>query len=107
MIEHLMVRSQGLRRSGAASLDCCFVARGWADAYLEVHLHPWDLAAGALIASEAGAHTTDVDGSPFSPFSGRVMVARPGVHAEVLNLIQVQGLFKGEFDGTYEQGSPL
>lgn len=47
--------AQGLRRAGAAALDLAFVAAGWLDAYWERKLKPWDVAAGALIALEAGA----------------------------------------------------
>jgi myo-inositol-1(or 4)-monophosphatase len=48
-------RVRDIRRSGAASLELCAVAAGWADAYIEHGLGRWDWAAGALIASEAGA----------------------------------------------------
>ncbi|MEY2626690.1 MAG: hypothetical protein RJB08_449, partial [Actinomycetota bacterium] len=51
-----------VRRFGAASLDLCFVACGRYDAYFEEHLFPWDTAAGALIASEAGAVVGSPDG---------------------------------------------
>ena len=101
MMERFMVNSQGLRRTGSASLDCCFVARGWFDAYVEVNLYPWDLAAGALIAAECGAVVTDVNGAPLDSFSGRIMVARPGVHGELQSLATQNGLFTGEFDGTW------
>lgn len=53
-----------IRRIGAASLDLCGVASGRLDAYFERSLKPWDHAAGALIAREAGAHVTGVDGGP-------------------------------------------
>jgi myo-inositol-1(or 4)-monophosphatase len=101
MIEHYMRNCQGLRRTGSASLDCCLVARGWADGNVEVNLYPWDLAAGALIASETGAIATDVNGSSFDLFSGRIMVGRPGVHKQMVDLAENNSLFKGEFDGTY------
>lgn len=48
-----------VRRLGSASLDLCFVACGRYDAYFEEHLFPWDLAAGALIATEAGARVEE------------------------------------------------
>src|SRR5262249_59381363 len=52
--EHLQRVAGAVRRLGAASLDLCFVAAGWLDAYWEFKLKPWDLAAGAVIATEAG-----------------------------------------------------
>jgi len=54
----VLKRAQGLRRAGAAALDLAFVAAGWLDAYWERKLKPWDVAAGALIALEAGATLT-------------------------------------------------
>ena len=56
-----------LRRMGAASTDLCSVACGRVDAYYERGLKPWDYAAGALIATEAGAMVTDLDGGRPSP----------------------------------------
>ncbi len=87
MIHAFMVRTQGLRRTGSAALDCCLCARGQVDGYVEVHLHPWDLAAGTLIARAAGAIVTDIDGKPFDLFSGRVLLARPGIHARMLEVL--------------------
>lgn len=55
LIADMITRVRDVRRSGAASLDLCAVAAGWVDAYVETGLHRWDWAAGALVASEAGA----------------------------------------------------
>ncbi len=49
---------------GAASVDLCSVACGRVDAYFEKGLQPWDHAAGALVATEAGARVGDLDGGP-------------------------------------------
>jgi myo-inositol-1(or 4)-monophosphatase len=53
-----------VRRFGSAALDLCWVACGRLDAYWEVGLNPWDLAAGSLIATEAGARCEGFDGGP-------------------------------------------
>ena len=53
---------QGIRRTGTASLDCCYVACGRFDGYFEYQLSPWDFAAGMLIVEEAGGVCADVDG---------------------------------------------
>ncbi len=50
----MLMECRDFRRNGAASLDCCWVAAGRVDAYFET-VAPWDIAAGALIATEAGA----------------------------------------------------
>jgi myo-inositol-1(or 4)-monophosphatase len=54
--------SQGVRRLGSAALDLCYVAAGRFDGYWEIVLKPWDAAAGGLIAREAGATVTTLDG---------------------------------------------
>ncbi|MFH0783969.1 MAG: inositol monophosphatase family protein [Pseudomonadota bacterium] len=81
--------SQGVRRLGSAALDLCYVAAGRFDGYWELSLKPWDLAAGALIALEAGATVTAVDGggecmSP--PYS--VLAAVPEIHGKMLLTLQ-------------------
>lgn len=55
-----------IRRLGAAALDLCLVAAGRLDGYYESGLQPWDLAAGSLIAREAGARVGDLDGGAAS-----------------------------------------
>lgn len=51
-----------IRRCGAAALDMCHVASGRVDAYYEHSVKPWDVTAGTIIASEAGARVTALDG---------------------------------------------
>lgn len=53
-----------IRRTGGAAVDLCCVATGWTDGYFERDLHEWDLAAGGLIAREAGAVVTGRNGGP-------------------------------------------
>ena len=74
-----------IRRMGAASLDLCAVAHGRADAYYERGLNPWDLAAGCLVAQEAGALVTDLDGN--FPGADFVIAAAPGVHEALRQLL--------------------
>ena len=62
----LVPRIRDVRRMGAASVDLCSVACGRVDAYYERGLQPWDHAAGALVAAEAGALLGDLDGGPVS-----------------------------------------
>ncbi|NDC26515.1 MAG: inositol monophosphatase, partial [Actinobacteria bacterium] len=66
-----------IRRFGAASIDMCYVACGRLDAYFEENLHPWDIAAGALIAREAGCRLGDFRGGPLRP--AEALVATPAV----------------------------
>ena len=62
----ILPRVRDIRRAGAASLDLCWVACGRLDGYYETGLSPWDMAAGNLIAREAGAETSDFSGGPLS-----------------------------------------
>ena len=66
-----------IRRMGAAAVDLCSVALGRVDAYYELGLSPWDLAAGSVIATEAGARVADLDGGPVVA-GGHVLAAHPG-----------------------------
>jgi myo-inositol-1(or 4)-monophosphatase len=74
-----------IRRQGAAALDLCSVACGRLDAYYERGLAPWDLAAGGLIATEAGAVVTDLDGQ--GPVGGSVVAATPGIAVALRDLL--------------------
>ena len=77
----------GVRRLGAASLDFCLVADSTLIGYYEMQLKPWDMAAGLIIAEEAGAEITDFNGEPIDLFTSHgVVVANPKVHKELLPL---------------------
>ena len=68
-------RAQAVRRVGSAALDLCWTAAGVFDGFWEFRLGPWDVAAGALIAREAGATVTDFKGRPVDLSKGEVLVA--------------------------------
>ena len=72
----VLPRVRDIRRLGAAAVDLCSVACGRVDAYYEWGLAPWDYAAGALVAREAGARVAQLDGGPLAP-DGRVVAAHP------------------------------
>ncbi|MGQ0617412.1 MAG: inositol monophosphatase family protein [Acidimicrobiia bacterium] len=78
-----------VRRMGAASVDLCSVACGRVDAYYEHGLGPWDLAAGALIASEAGARVGDLAGGPVD--GTFVLAAPPGLFEPLRDLLAQMG----------------
>ncbi len=81
-------RAQALRRVGSASIDLCFTAAGIYDGFWEYHLGPWDIAAAALIAEEAGAKVTDWKGKPVDLFKGEILVANPRIHAAMRKVIE-------------------
>ncbi len=74
-----------IRRGGSAALDLCYVACGRVDAYYEDNLNSWDIAAGDLIAREAGATSTAFDGGPTT--AADLVVAAPGIHSQLRALI--------------------
>ena len=78
----------GIRRDGSAAVDCCHVACGRADAFWEFGLRPWDTSAGMLIAREAGAIISALDGSPWSPGVPDVLVAAPRLYPVILEAIR-------------------
>ena len=77
--------SQGVRRLGSAALDLCYVAAGRFDGFWEMALNPWDVAAGGLIAEEAGARVTSVAGdADYLSAPQSVIACTPGIHARML-----------------------
>jgi myo-inositol-1(or 4)-monophosphatase len=82
---------QSVRQMGCAAQDLCYVAAGRFDGYWELRLCSWDLAAGALIAEEAGAVVTKVDGNPEwlkPPYS--MLAANPTLHPQMLKVLQAK-----------------
>jgi len=80
--------TQGVRRLGSAALDLCYVAAGRFDGYWELSLKPWDVAAGGLIAAEAGAVVTNLVGQAdyLSPPCS-LLAAPPGMYAKMLEIL--------------------
>jgi myo-inositol-1(or 4)-monophosphatase len=89
VLVEVLPRVRDIRRFGAAAVDLCSVACGRVDAYYERGLAPWDLAAGELIASEAGAVVTGFDGGP--PADGAVVAAAPGIAGDLRELLDSAG----------------
>ncbi|OUZ08357.1 inositol monophosphatase [Aeromicrobium sp. PE09-221] len=88
-IARLLPRIRDIRRIGSAALDLVAVAAGELDAYAEQGLNPWDLAAGGLIAAEAGLVVGGLEG----PAGKRLtMVARPDIWEEYSELVRTCGL---------------
>ena len=83
---HLALHTQGVRRLGSAALDLCYVACGRFDGFWELSLKAWDVAAGALIALEAGAVVTDMAGKPdFMAAPQSALTANPQLYSLLLH----------------------
>jgi myo-inositol-1(or 4)-monophosphatase len=74
-----------IRRAGAAAIDLCFVACGRIDAYFEENLHQWDIAAGILIAHEAGCRSGDFSGN--APRPAEILTSAPAIFDQLSQLI--------------------
>jgi myo-inositol-1(or 4)-monophosphatase len=85
-IEKLAGQCAGIRRAGAASLDLAYVAAGRLDAFWEIGLSPWDMAAGALLIREAGGLVSDIDSSENFLESGNIVAGNPKCFKAVLQV---------------------
>ncbi len=88
IFKELSQKCAGIRRPGAASLDLAYVAAGRLDAFWEFGLAPWDMAAGALLISEAGGLITDLNGGSEYLDTGNVVAGSPKVFLPLLQLVQ-------------------
>lgn len=76
--------TQGVRRFGSAALDGCYVAAGRFDGFWELSLKPWDVAAAGLIAVEAGARVTAIDGgADYISEPQSVIISAPGIYDQM------------------------
>lgn len=85
VVARLLPRIRDIRRMGAASVDLCSLACGRVDGYFERGLNRWDVAAGGLIATEAGAILGSIEGGPPEPRS--MVGGAPGVFEELRSLV--------------------
>jgi myo-inositol-1(or 4)-monophosphatase len=82
--EALAPRVQRIRMLGSAAIDLCWVASGQLDGCVFLSNHPWDVAAGVVIASEAGARIADDQGNKHGFRAGSLIAAAPGIAEELL-----------------------
>ncbi len=84
IFKDLFKASSGIRRAGSASLDLAYVACGRADAFFEMSLSPWDMAAGAVLVLEAGGGVADFAGGEDYIATGNILAGHPEVIAQML-----------------------
>jgi myo-inositol-1(or 4)-monophosphatase len=80
--------SKGVRRAGSAALDLAYTAASVFDGFFEMHLAPWDVAAGALLVTEAGGVVTDFSGGQRWLDRGNIVGASAGVHRELMIIME-------------------
>src|SRR5574343_233068 len=88
IFKELAEKTAGQRRPGAASLDLAYVTCGRYDAFWEFGLAPWDMAAGALLISEAGGLVSDLRGDGNYLETGNVIAGTPKVFGPLLKLVE-------------------
>lgn len=83
-----MRSTSGVRRAGAAAIDLADVATGRFEAFWELSLAPWDVAAGVLLVREAGGVVTDLDGRDATGLAhGPIVAGSPSMHAWLLETV--------------------
>ncbi|MDC4225225.1 MAG: inositol monophosphatase family protein [Candidatus Manganitrophus sp.] len=82
------MKAQGVRRTGSAALDLCYVASGRFDGFWELKLHPWDTAAGSLILTEAGGKLSDFSGKLYSIYDSELLATNGKIHREMIDVLQ-------------------
>jgi len=87
IFKDILPRVAGIRRPGSASLDLSYVAAGRYDAFWEIGLAPWDMAAGALIIKEAGGLVGDLEGDNTYLESGQILAGNPKIFSQLLKII--------------------
>jgi myo-inositol-1(or 4)-monophosphatase len=87
--QNFCLRAQAVRRCGSAALDLCYLACGRFDGFWELKLKPWDVAAGAIIVTEAGGRVTDLDGGDFRIDNGETVATNGLVHDAMLSVLKL------------------
>jgi len=87
MMEDVMPLCAGLRRPGAAALDLCYVAAGMYDGFFETGLNPWDIAAGALMITEAGGLVGNFTGESDFMHQREILAGSPKIYGHLVKLL--------------------
>jgi len=90
-----LTRVQAIRQTGSAALNLCYIAAGRLDGYWERGLSPWDVAAGAVIVTEAGGTVTDMRGGPFRSSAREILASNGRLHGKLLDVIATHDVANG------------
>lgn len=86
---NFITRAQAVRRCGSAAIDLCYIACGRFDGFWELKLNPWDIAAGALMVTEAGGIMSDFRGDPFSIYGDESLASNGLIHEQMIQVLQL------------------
>lgn len=87
LLKQFMEKTRGLRRLGSAAIDLAMVAAGNFDAFFEMNLSPWDVAAGALLVEEAGGKVADFKGGDNFIFGNEIVAGNLSLFAEIQQMV--------------------
>lgn len=87
-VQEIAGETAGIRRCGSAALDLAYVAAGRFDAFWEMNLNQWDIAAGILLVTEAGGLVSDFNGGADYLDSGHIVAGGPKVFKPILQVVQ-------------------
>ena len=88
MLRSVVANSAGIRRAGSAALDLAYVASGRLDAFWELNLKPWDIAAGIVMVHEAGGMVSEIYGQPDVLASGHILAGNSKLHPAFADLLR-------------------
>ena len=108
MMSDLMPKLAGIRRPGAAALDLAYVAAGFTDGFFETGLHPWDMAAGSLLITEAGGLVGNFTGEADFLEQKECMAANPRVYGQLVTVLGKYSKFASAGEkATLRQAAPM
>jgi myo-inositol-1(or 4)-monophosphatase len=87
MLGDVMPRVAGVRRPGSAALDLAYVAAGFSDGFFEMGLSPWDVAAGALLVTEAGGLVGNFTGEADFLETKECLAANPRIYGQLVSVL--------------------
>jgi myo-inositol-1(or 4)-monophosphatase len=82
------LRARGMRRTGTAAIDLCYIACGRFDGFWELQLNPWDTAAGKIMVEEAGGKMTNYQGEPYSIYGTTLIATNGRIHQEMIEVLK-------------------
>ncbi|MCP4723586.1 MAG: inositol monophosphatase [bacterium] len=85
LFNHMIMKAQAVRRDGSAALDLAYLAAGRFDGFWELKLHPWDIAAGAIIVEEAGGTVSDFSGGKMGIDAFEVLATNGKIHSAIIS----------------------
>lgn len=88
LLKDILKKSHGIRRIGSAAIDLAYVACGRFEAFYEIGLHSWDVAAGAFIVQQAGGKVSDFSGGSKYIFDSEILASNSHIHDEMLTSIK-------------------